>query len=87
MARLNYDQVRYKDAAEFYARGTPIVERLGLDKSDPIALANALDEYADALNRIGNGVESEVIKQKSLALRQMNPDRKADFVAVRYKCK
>lgn len=86
LARLNYDQKNYQEAQGYYKRGIPAGEKLGVTESDPIGLANAIDEYADALEKGGEHPAASEARQKAQVLRTANPSRKADFVPERYKC-
>jgi hypothetical protein len=44
LARYYYDQGKFGQSIPYFARGIPAVQRLGMESSDPIALANAFDE-------------------------------------------
>ena len=86
LARLNYDQGRYDKSVGFYRRAIPIAEKLGVGRSDPIALAAALDEYGDALGRVDE-TAAAAARQQASRLRDANPGRQPDFVPVRYTCR
>ena len=64
LARLYFDQGKYSAAAEHYGKGIPIVKKLGVERSDPIALADAMDEYSVALSKSGNKSASIKLNQK-----------------------
>jgi len=84
LARFYYDQGKYDDAAKYYSRAIPIVRRLGVENSDPIALADAMDEYAVSLSNTGNNAKASEIKSAADILRKKNPGAKAQFVPTRY---
>jgi len=84
LARLYYDQGKYDKAAQYYSRAIPIVKKLGVEKSDPIALADAMDEYSVSLSKSGNKTKASEVKSEASALRKNNPGAKAKFVPTRY---
>jgi len=86
LARLNYDQGKYAEAAKYYSRGLPLVEALNVIESDPITFANALDEYSRALEETGNIDESIKIKTKSKKIKESNSEREVVLVPKRYRC-
>ena len=86
LARLYFDRGDHYKASVFYGRGIPILENLDVSKSDPIALAEALDEYAVSLAKVGRTADSAAIQQRASDLRRSNPGSKARFVHTRYKC-
>ena len=86
LARLNYDQERFEQAVPYYARGIVAVRKLGMETGDPIALANALDEYANALARTGRADEARSAESQAQVLRARNTGKSATFVPVRYRC-
>ena len=87
LARLYFDQGQYAKSAVYYANGIPLVEKLGAAQSDPIGLANAMDEYAVALANVGKTSDAATAKQRAAQLREQNPRARAGFVPTRYKCK
>ena len=86
LARLHFDQGQFDQALPYYARGIPAVRKLGVESSDPIALADALDEYAQALARSGRADEARVAKSQADEVRARNANKRAGFVPVRYRC-
>jgi tetratricopeptide (TPR) repeat protein len=86
LARLTYDQKRFKDAASYYARALLEVERNDGVKSDPIAFARIYEEYGDALLQTGQDGAAQEALQRARILREANPNLKAKFIPVRYKC-
>jgi len=84
LARLNFDRGQYAAALPYFGRGIPAVKKLGLETSDPISLANGLDEYAIALGKTGQKDLSESVRKEASTLRQNNPGRTVLFTPVRY---
>ncbi|MDO8925672.1 MAG: hypothetical protein Q7U94_02030 [Sideroxyarcus sp.] len=84
LARFNFDRGQYGAALPYFSRGIPAVKKLGIETSDPISLANELDEYAIALGKTGHKDMSERAIKEAATLRQNNPGRKVTFTPVRY---
>lgn len=84
LARLSYDRGEYADAAIYYGRGIPAARKLGLEKTDPITLANALDEYTTALRYAGRSEEATVSASAADAIRASHPGEQAKYRFVRY---
>jgi tetratricopeptide (TPR) repeat protein len=84
LARFYYDRGQFEKSIPYFARGIPAVEKLGVETSDPIALADALDEYSIALTKSGRSPESAEAKSRSSDLRSKHSGGRASFVPVRY---
>lgn len=69
LARLYYDQERYKESVPLMERGLRIAEKLDVEKTHPAAYAHTLDQYADALRKINRESDAQVIESKVKALR------------------
>ncbi|MGZ8946146.1 MAG: hypothetical protein ACXW1W_12050 [Methylococcaceae bacterium] len=74
LARLYYDQQRYKETVERMERAWPIVEKLGVEKTFPAVYAYTLEQYADALRKIDREHEAELVDAKVKSLRASHPD-------------
>lgn len=79
LSRLYIAQERYTEANVFLDRAVPILYRLRLERSDPIGLANQLDEYEKSLREAGRKADADVISNKSKQLRQNNLGKFALF--------
>ncbi|MFL9608659.1 tetratricopeptide repeat protein [Methylobacillus sp. Pita2] len=79
LARLHMAQQRYSDAIPLFERATPMLYKLNIEQSDPIALADQFDAYEESLRKIGRIVEADEIAAKSLELRIKNPGKFAHF--------
>lgn len=86
LARLYFDQEQFAKSASYYAQGIPLVEKIGIEKSDPISLADALDEYSTALKYSGQASLATDAKRRSFELREQNSGKKKLFVPARYTC-
>ena len=84
LARLYYVQGNYNDATVYFGRAIPVVKKLGLEKSDPIALAIAMEKYSISLAKSGNMSKANDVKSESSLLREKNPGVNPKFVAVNY---
>ena len=84
LARLHLDRRQYAASLPYFARGIPVVKKLGVESSDPIALADALEQYSIALGKSGRSADSMQRKREADALRAGNPGRTARFRPPRY---
>jgi tetratricopeptide (TPR) repeat protein len=84
LARLNLDRGKYAASLQYFERGIPAVKRLGLATTDPIGLANALDDYSLALAKSGNTELSENTKAEANSIRATSLRKTAVFKPVRY---
>lgn len=79
LARLYIAQQRYAEANSLLDRAMPLLYAMKLEKSDPIALANQLDEYEKSLRGSGRIAEADATATKSKQLRQSNLGKYALF--------
>lgn len=84
LARLHFDREQYEASLPYFARGIPTVRKLDVETSDPIALADVLDQYAVALAKTGKPQESSERKQEADMLRAKNPGKSARFRPASY---
>ncbi|MFO1324883.1 MAG: tetratricopeptide repeat protein [Burkholderiales bacterium] len=84
IARLYYDQGKYVASLPYFRRGMMGVKTLGVQRTDPIALADALDDYATALANAQQPSDADAVRREASDLRQRNPGAKAIFKPVRY---
>ena len=84
LARLYSDRGMYAQSLPYFARGIPAVQRLGVESSDPMALADALDEYSVALSKTGMHAEADQAKSQATQIRAKNPGKRAIYVPIRY---
>ncbi len=84
LARFYYDHAQYKKSKPYYARAIPMVKEYGIEQSDPIALANAIEEYAITLKKLGENSAASSANKEAETLKNNNPGKKAGFVPVRY---
>ncbi len=86
LARLSFDRDEFEKSAAYYDRGIRIVSDLGVAQSDPIGLANALDEYSLALKKVGRESDARDAARRADDLRRFHPGARATFSPTRYKC-
>ncbi len=84
LARFYSDRGYYVQSVPFFARGIPAVAKLGIESSDPIAFADALDEYSIALEKTGKSSDAEMSKAQANELRSKNAGRRPNYVPLRY---
>jgi tetratricopeptide (TPR) repeat protein len=85
LGRLNLDRGQFAKSVPYLERGLAAVTKLGVEQSDPGALANAYDDYAAALQGAGDMAKADVARQEALRIRKAHPGRSARFLATRYK--
>lgn len=79
LARLYTAQERYKEANVLYERSLPLLYQMKAERSDPIELANHLDEYEKSLRQLERLSEADATSIKSKELRENNPGKVALF--------
>lgn len=84
LARFYSDRGLYRESVPYFARGIPEVKRLGIEASDPMALADALDEFANAAKKSGNSGHADKLKIEAEALRSANIGKIANYIPIRY---
>jgi tetratricopeptide (TPR) repeat protein len=83
-ARFLLSRGRPSDAVEYFGRAVPRLEKMGIEKTDPIGYANYLDDYVGAMRSIGMDGELEPYATKAAKLRSKYPDRQANFRPMPY---
>ena len=83
-ARFLLAQGRVAEAIPLMDRAVPLLEGLGVEKSDPIAYANFYVDYAAALKEAGRPADAAVASSQAARLRNANPGREARFKAETY---
>ncbi len=84
LARLQFDREQYAASLPYFVRAVPAVKKLGVESSDPIALADVLDQYSIALGKMGQSMESAEHKREADALRTKSPGKAARFKPISY---
>jgi hypothetical protein len=77
LSRLTLDAGKPADSVDFHARALERLDRSGMEKSDPIALAMFPDSYAEALDATGDAEKAVKARGRAQALRELNPTRHA----------
>ena len=83
LARLYYEYGKFDKAVPYFQKAIPLAEELRVASSDPIGYANALEDYAIALSKVGDANQAKAIEQKITAFRQSNPGKSAGFKIIR----
>ena len=84
LARLNYDNGRYAQAVPYYERAIPLLEKLDVDKRDPLGFAEALDEFGASLSHIGATSEAQRVLRRADRMRAQNSNRARSYIPRRY---
>lgn len=84
LARLQFDREQYAASLPYFGRAIPAVKKLGVESDDPIALADVLDQYAVALGKTGQSMDSAERKREADVLRAKNPGKAARFKPISY---
>lgn len=75
LARLNFDQGKYKEASEYFEKTIDEIRKVKADASAPIAFAEILNEYSIALEKAGNKKKAALAKSEASAILKNNPKR------------
>lgn len=84
LGRLHLDRGQVDKAMPYFRRAIRLVERLGIERTDPIGLALVYDDYAAATLGVGLRDEAESATEEAKRLRSDNAGLSAKFVPVRY---
>lgn len=74
LARLNYDQKKFKEASEYYTQAISEIRRAKVDKAAPVDFADLLYEQVESLNQISLIKESVPLKKEADAIKKKNPE-------------
>lgn len=73
LARLNLKTKNYSKVINYFERLIPIYKELNAEKEAPIGVAEAYEEYSDALNQSGDTAKAKDYEAKAKQLRANNP--------------
>lgn len=73
LARLHYDQGNYSKAIFYFEKSLPAMDQFGSANKAPIAYADILLEYSEALQRTGNDSKAQELKNKAMEIRNKRP--------------
>lgn len=85
LARLTLDAGEFADSVDFHRQALQRLDEVHFEQSDPVALAEFLASYAEALTATGDADGAAAATGRSSVLRELNPKRQAQFVARRYR--
>jgi len=84
LARLNFDNGFYAKAVPYYERAIPLLEKLDIDKRDPLGFADALEEFGTSLSHIGAAQEAQRVLRRADRIRTQNANRTRPYTPRRY---
>ncbi|HTO07550.1 MAG TPA: tetratricopeptide repeat protein [Myxococcota bacterium] len=84
LARLDLDTGQYTEAVHWYEREIPALRKVAVDRADPIAFADELDDFATALEQTGGGARATALRQESAQIRADHPGELPATVAEHY---
>jgi tetratricopeptide (TPR) repeat protein len=79
LARLYFRHKRFQEANTQFTLAVQGLESLKIERTDPIAYANELDDYARSLRGVGRYGDADAILARAERLRAENPDMKPHF--------
>jgi TPR repeat protein len=85
MARLFHDTGQDAKAVPIYGQALVALEKTGAEKTDPIAFAAFLDDYAASLKATGYQAQAQEIAARSDAIKLQNKGKATKFIARRYR--
>ena len=73
LVRLNLKTKNYSKAINFFERLIPIYKELNAEKESPIGVAEAYEDYSNALKQSGDIAKAKDYEEKAKQLRANNP--------------
>ena len=86
LARLDHDNNKYEKSIPYFEEGIPIVEKLGIERSDPIGYSLILEIYKDSLSQLNQSDKVNQIQMKIDKLKSDNPGKTPGYEPISYKC-
>lgn len=74
LGRLTLDQKKYQQASTYFERSLTEIDKVNAQQVAPIAYADILDEYAQALVGINRFEDANVAKNRASEIRAKNPN-------------
>ena len=74
LARLNYDQRKFAQAAKFFREAKPIVDSFNAETQDPLGYAEFLEEFSESIEKSTGGQETSQYRKRANQLRATFPD-------------
>jgi len=71
LARLNYDQKKYKEAAFYFEKLIPIYDKFNAEAKDPTGVALVFKEYSNALSSIDKKTKATTFSQRASELEKI----------------
>jgi tetratricopeptide (TPR) repeat protein len=85
LARLFHDTNQHAKATPVYEKAIAELDKLGIEKIDPIGFSVVLDDYSESLKAVGKSMLSEEVASRSRSIKEANKGREAKFMGRRYK--
>lgn len=79
-ARFYFGFGEYAKAVPYFEKATLRLIDSGVEQSDPIAMADVWDDYAEALRRTGSASKADEVAKRAQSLRDNNENKTARFV-------
>lgn len=74
LARLNYDQKKFKQASEYYSEAIQEIRKAKLDIAAPVDFSEILFEQAESYNQIELKKESVILKKEAETIKKKFPN-------------
>ena len=84
LARLLYDTKQYAKANPYFEKAVVEIDKNNAWKSDPIAFAEFLDDYAASFKSASHNEEGETIAKRSALIKEQNPGVSPNYKSKRY---
>jgi tetratricopeptide (TPR) repeat protein len=73
LARLNYDQGKFAEAAAYYEQDIAVLDPKDFEAKAPAAFVDLLTEYADCLRQTGREAEARKAEERIARIKAANP--------------
>jgi tetratricopeptide (TPR) repeat protein len=73
LARLYFAWGRYQDSVVAYEHAFLLVDKLDVQKSDPVGYATCLQDFADALEKAGDSTRAKEEREKAASIHAERP--------------
>jgi hypothetical protein len=84
IGRFYFDRGQADKASAYLARGLPLLAKLGVERDDPITMADLYDDFSVALTSVGDARGAQAAKDEAARIRADHPNQSAKFKPVRY---
>ena len=74
LARLNYDQHKFSEAAAYYKQDIAVLDRKNAEVDAPAAFVDILTEYADCLRKTSREDEARKVEERVVGIKAKNSE-------------